>query len=505
MAERLSETQHLSGCLPERLSILVIGDLGLDEYVTGDVSRVAFDRPIPVLRASDTLRTPGGAANLAQNLVSLGPEIQVHLLGVVGDDSAGASLTGLLAEQGILTQDVQTIANRPTTHKLRAVAQMDHYLVRIDRESTEAIPKSVEEVLLAAVRSQLPHVHGLICSDYNKGCLTPSLLQAIINEAHLSKKPVIIDPKGSDHARYVGASVIKPNLQELQTLTSTPVHSDQEIDAAAMKLLYHTNVEALVLTRGEAGVNIYGREGLIKSIPAHHVRGNVCDINGAGDTFMAAFALTYCNGASLLDSAKMGNAAAGLVVRRKGTATVSRGELLQQLSPGLLNIPSPFRETKKKFVDLDELLQQLESIRKAGPRVIFTNGCFDLLHAGHVELLEGAKSLDGILIVAVNTDESIAQLKGHKRPVIPQSQRVRVLAGLACVDFVILFEDPTPMRLISAIRPDVLVKGADYASHQVVGRDLVESWGGNVTRLPLIEGVSTTRILSNIIQRQKMP
>ena len=502
-AENCSEPQDLQECLPERLSIMVVGDLGLDEYVKGDVSRVAFDLPIPVLKTNETVQIPGGAANLAQNLASLGPGIQVHLLGVIGDDIAGDSLTGLLSQRGILTRDVQTIANRPTTHKLRAVAQMDHYLLRIDRESKKAISKDVEEAILTAIRAQIIHVQGVICSDYNRGCLTPSLLQAIINEARLAKIPVIVDPKGFDHARYAGASVLKPNLQELQTLTLMSVDSDEEVDAAAMTLLHHTDAQALLLTRGEAGVNIYGRDGLINAIPAHQIDGKVCDVNGAGDTFVAAFALAYFSGANLLNSAKIGNAAAGLVVRKNGTATVSRGELLPQLSPRTLYKISAFRGTKQKIMSLDALLQELKSVRSLGSKVIFTNGCFDLLHAGHVELLEGAKSLEGILVVGVNTDESIARLKGHKRPVIPQSQRVRILAGLACVDFVVLFHDLTPTRLIRAIRPHVLVKGADYASHEVVGHELVESWGGSVTLLPLLEGVSTTRILSSIIEKQK--
>jgi len=511
MTEAQSSTEHflsmpkgLSPFIPESLSILVVGDLILDEFIMGDVSRVAPDIPIPVLNSVNTLKSPGGAANLAQNLASLGPKILVELLGTIGDDDAGSSLMRLLSELGIRVGDIQVITDRPTTHKWRVVAQMGHQLLRIDREATEHIPDHVQEALLTAVRRKLPHIQGIVCSDYNKGCLTPFLLQGIIREARLVNIPVIIDPKWTDASRYAGASILTPNIAELEMLTMKPVRPQEALDAAAYMLLRETGADAILVTRGEAGVSIYARNGFHAAISAHLAEGNVCDVNGAGDTFAAAFSLAYCGGANLLQSAQIANIAAGLVVRKRGTATISRAELLHQLAPKSPDSPShpAFQGTEGKTVTLDSLLPQLDSARKSGFKIIFTNGCFDLLHAGHVQSLEAAKMLGGILVVGLNTDASVTRLKGKKRPVIVQARRARVLSALACVDFVVLFDDPTPIVLIAKIRPDVLVKGADYVGKEVVGRELVEGWGGRVELLPLLEGVSTTGILERAVDME---
>lgn len=493
----LQNGDNVTEYLPQHASILIFGDLILDEYLTGDVSRLAPDLPTPVFRSGSSTKYLGGAANVAQNLTSLGHNIQVHLLGVCGDDDAGAALMELLSRKRILAEDVQVLEARPTAHKLRVVAQNNQHLVRIDKETTQSITEGVQDILLEAVKRRLPFLQGIICSDYNKGCVTSALLQAIIHEAGIHGVPVIVDPKGSDISRYRTASVMTPNLDELFALTSMPVSTEDEVDQAAMTLLHQAQVQAIVLTRGERGVNIYDARGVCEKLAAREEGNYPRQVSGAGDTFVAAFTLAYCNAATALQSAKIANIAAGLVIRKAGTATVSRKELLEAMNPS--SSPS-FTISEAKILTLDTLVPKLDRARASGNQVIFTNGCFDLLHAGHVEILERAKLLGGVLVVGVNSDASVTSLKGQSRPVIPQHQRLRMLASLGCVDFVTMFSDPTPLGLIRAIQPNILVKGTDYAKGDVVGSADVENTGGKVELLPLVHGISTTKIVRNILE-----
>jgi D-beta-D-heptose 7-phosphate kinase/D-beta-D-heptose 1-phosphate adenosyltransferase len=317
--------------LPRTLTLLIIGDLILDEYLHGTITRTAADFPVPVLLAGSTHQTPGGAANLAQNCRGLGSSIAVHLLGVIGADEAGSSLLHLLRGKGVGVDDVQIVHGRPTTHKMRVVAQMDHRLLRIDRESKAAISAATEAAILGAVRKKIGEVQGIIFSDYNNGVLTPSLLEGVVREATARGLPMVLDPKGKDWNRYEGITVIKPNLNELHTLTNLPVDSEDAVHAAAIMLFRQVQCESLIVTRAEDGVNLYTREGFQTNIPALPVDGSI-DVNGAGDTFTAAFALSYFNGASLEDAAKIANAAAGVVVCKTGTATASREEVAEKLS-----------------------------------------------------------------------------------------------------------------------------------------------------------------------------
>ena len=468
--------------------VLVIGDLMLDEYIWGNVERVSPEAPVQVLEWVSHHDGLGGAANVAQNLVALGCE--VWLLGVVGNDDKGARLRELVAQQGI-HDEILVDTLRPTTTKLRVMAGSQQML-RIDREQRHRLGDEQQQTLIERIAARLGEVDGIICSDYGKGVLTREVLSAARRQAQAQSKLVLADPKGTDYTRYMGFDVVTPNRKELEAAAGMPATNDQDIVAAGTKVLNEIRGAALLVTRGKDGMTLLRSER-----PPVHIASaaqEVFDVTGAGDTVIAVFAMAVFRGTDSEPAAQLANTAAGLEVAKIGAAPVTFKELLTQLEGG------PHYEGTK-ILAWPELQRLVSRARGQGRRVVFTNGCFDILHVGHIELLRKSRALGDLLVVGLNSDASIRNLKGEKRPLIGQNERAHVLAALDAVDYVTLFEEDTPLKLIETLRPDVLVKGGDYSLDGVVGRDLVESYGGHVALVPIVEGYSTSDLLRRIVER----
>ena len=461
--------------------VAVLGDVILDRYVTGTAHRLSPEAPIPVLRPAGNRSTLGGAANVALNIATLGG--QTMLIGVVGDDPAGSEMTRLVeAADGIACQLV-VAPGRPTTAKTRFMAG-SHQLLRLDEETTENLPDAVATTLLARFDAALDWADVVVLSDYAKGVLGDAVLAAVLARAEARECLVVADPKRPDFAAYRGAAILTPNEHEVRLATRIDAEHDTEADRAGRAALDATGGEAVLVTRSARGLTLVRR-----GFPAMHLPARareVADVSGAGDTLVAALAVALAAGASLPDAAMLANLTAGISVGKQGTATVSREELL-----GALHLED-LVATDRKVATADQAAVRVASWRSHGLRIGFANGCFDLIHPGHVRLLTEARAACDRLIVALNTDASVKRLKGPTRPVQTETARATVMASLSPVDLVVLFDQETPLELIRALRPDVLVKGADYTVDQVVGGDLVHGWGGRVLLVNLQEGHSTT-------------
>lgn len=481
--------------LIERLAqarIACVGDLMLDRFHYGAVDRISPEAPIPVLRVTDTSAMPGGAGNVAANLAALGAS--VDLVGLRGADAAGEELAALLAAQGIDDRVVASSAAR-TTLKTRFIAQAQQ-LLRADEESEAALAPEAEAAVVAAAEAAIAGAGAVILSDYGKGVLTPRVIAACVSAASAAGAPVIVDPKGRDFARYRGATLATPNLRELAEASGGKPETDAAIIAAADALRRQAGISGVVVTRGPQGMTILppGEES------PFHLRAEareVFDVSGAGDTVVAVLAAGLASGAGLADSARLSNAAAGLVVARPGTATVTRGELARALHQ------AAWSRSEGKIADATAAARRVTLWRQRGQRIGFTNGCFDLLHPGHIALLARARAACDRLVVGLNTDASIRRLKGPDRPVQNEAARATVLASLESVDIVVPFAEDTPLALIEALRPDLLVKGADYTIETVVGAALVQGWGGEVMLAPLEAGHSTTRLIARSRAEEK--
>lgn len=460
----------------------VAGDVMLDEYVSGAVSRVSPEAPVPVVAASESFHRPGGAANVACNLASLGAS--VRLCGVVGDDPAGDALRAACRDAGVDTDAVARVEGRVTSRKLRVLAQHQQ-LLRLDWERPDPVSPDVAASLLARWDDASPP-DVVVLSDYAKGFLAPETSRALIDRGRALGAPVLAGPKRRDLGAYRGASVVTPNLAELEACVGRALPLDA-VEPAARSLLASAELGAMVVTLGARGVMVVPRDGAATHIPAQ--RREVYDVTGAGDTVLAALALSLAAGADLVTAAAVANAAAGLVVGRIGTAVVRMQELVPALDLG---------PAEKVLATSEALAERLAWWRLQGRRVVFTNGCFDLLHAGHLALLTAARAEGDALLVGLNGDASVARLKGAGRPAVPWRERAALLAGLACVDGVVGFDDDTPAALIRAVRPQVLVKGDEYALDDIVGRADVESWGGRVARVARVPGLSTTSTIARV-------
>ncbi|MBB4286695.1 D-glycero-beta-D-manno-heptose-7-phosphate kinase [Roseospira goensis] len=475
----------------DRLSaarVLCVGDVMLDRYVHGAVDRVSPEAPIPVLRIQRETAMLGGAGNVARNLVGLGAD--VVFLSVGGDDTAGAEVRAMLdALPGVETVLV-TEPGRPTTLKTRFVAG-GQQLLRADAEHTTPVTEAGAGRLLAAARDHLAGCGAVVLSDYGKGVLTPAVTAELIALARAAGVPVIVDPKGSDHRRYAGARVVTPNRAELSEATGGhPTDGDAAIEAAARHLIGTCGLGAVLATRSQEGMTLVTADGPAEHLPTE--AREVFDVSGAGDTVVATLAAAQAAGAPLSVGARLANAAAGLVVGKVGTAAVRAEDLAAALHH------QDLARAEDKVVRLETLLETVERWRRRGLRIGFTNGCFDLLHPGHVSLLAQARAACDRLVVGLNADASVRRLKGPSRPVQGEAARATVLASLADVDRVVLFGEDTPLRLINALRPDVLVKGADYTIDTVVGADVVQGYGGRVLLARLEAGQSTTATLERI-------
>jgi D-beta-D-heptose 7-phosphate kinase/D-beta-D-heptose 1-phosphate adenosyltransferase len=456
----------------------------LDHYVYGEVERVSPEAPIPILAVSRETRTLGGAGNVVRNLDALGAT--TCFLSVVGDDPAGREVKRLLpasAEAHVLVE-----RGRVTTVKTRYIAAHQQ-LLRADRESVRQLGDHLREDLERLLEQALPAHEVVVLSDYGKGVLVDGLSQSVIEKARAAGRTVVVDPKGSDWSRYRGATIVKPNRRELGLASGKPVADEQQIVAAARSLLEQHEFGALLVSRSEEGAVLVERSGSVAVVPGR--AREVFDVSGAGDTMIATLAAALAAGAPLVDAAGLANAAAGIVVGKVGTAVVHVSELQMAL---LEEDGHRLRKTLGRPAALD----RIESWRRQGLKVGFTNGCFDLLHPGHVSLLAQARANCDRLVVGLNSDDSVRRLKGPSRPVQSEAARAEVLASLAAVDLVVVFAEDTPLGLIEAIRPDLLVKGADYSIDEVVGADVVQSYGGKVLLAALQPGHSTTATIRRL-------
>jgi len=466
--------------------ILVVGDLILDRYLWGRVERISPEAPVPVVHLEHRADTPGGAANVACNLAKLG--CQVSLAGIIGDDADGRDLLETLATFDVETSAVQIVRGRPTTVKTRVVGGHQQML-RLDSEDRSALVPSEYERLLDALLPRISQSSVLVLSDYAKGTLGDDVCKRLIFEARKASIPVFVDPKGLSYQKYAGATMICPNRSEVAMATGASPDDLSLLFEKTEELRSNLGIDFVALTLSALGIAMLQAGSSYQC--AAKAR-EVFDVSGAGDTVIATLAAAFSSGLDLYDCAQLANAAAGVVIGKVGTVPISRDELLATLSKQSL------AQISEKVCSLEQIREALAVWRADGERVVFTNGCFDLLHLGHVKLLECAKQEGDRLVVGLNSDRSVRLLKGPDRPVLGETERAQMLASMSSVDAVVIFDDETPLNLIRNIRPDVLVKGADYKEHEVVGGSEVESWGGRVALIPLVEGHSTTRLLTRL-------
>jgi len=467
--------------------LLVVGDVMLDKYIWGEVGRISPEAPVPVVRATRRSEQPGGAANVAMNLAHLGALTTV--VGFTGGDEDERLLTDCLRSNGIQPHFV-ACAGFPTITKQRILGGRQQML-RLDSERLDERAAAEYERLMETALGLLPGSDALVLSDYAKGALSAEVCQRLIVAARAQGVPVLVDPKNADFFRYRGATTICPNRSELAAATRTVGHDSAGHDLnalldAAEAMVGELGIEFLTVTLGEKGIALLLPEGRLL---ASAVARQVFDVSGAGDTVIAVLALGLVSGLKPATAVELANVAAGIVVGKVGTAPVERHELVAALSPQIA------LHAADKVLSRAELAGRVALWKASGDRVVFTNGCFDLLHIGHIELIEQARRCGDRLIVAINSDESVRALKGPNRPIVGERERARVLAALAAVDAVVVFSEPTPLEVVLALRPDVIVKGGDYHEETIVGAAEVRSWGGEVRIVPVVQGVSTTRLI----------
>ncbi len=466
------------------LRVWVVGDVILDTWIRGDAGRISPEAPVPVVHVSARTASLGGAANVARSVVALGAS--VVLGGVIGDDAEGRELIGLCAESGV--ESALAVAKaRKTTSKVRVLAR-EQQLVRYDSEDTSELDQATCDALIGALRRASPP-DAIIVSDYAKGVVDARVFQWLHDTATRLGVPLLVDPKSPDFMRYLGATVITPNAHEFLAAAGAPVdlEHDAAVLVAAERVALSAQVANLVITLGARGMAVWSSGQPLVRVAATARR--VFDVTGAGDTVMATLALGLVAGLSLVEAAELANRAAGLAVERPGAALITASELARAFPPP---------ERVLGAIGRTELEARLAWWRLRGDKIVFTNGCFDLLHTGHVALLHQAATYGDVLVVGLNSDASVGRLKGPTRPLNNAADRAQILTALSSVDTVVVFEDDTPLELLRVVRPDVLVKGSDYTLDQVVGRAEVESWGGRVELAQLIPARSTTRLVDQI-------
>jgi D-beta-D-heptose 7-phosphate kinase/D-beta-D-heptose 1-phosphate adenosyltransferase len=470
------------------ISALVIGDLMLDEYLWGKAERISPEAPVQVVAVNREDLRLGGAGNVANNLVALG--CRVSVCSVIGGDENGIILRRAFTGKGIDVEGVFEDPMRTTSKKTRVLAA-NQQIVRIDRESRDEVCAEFEEKILRFLQERGNTWNVILVSDYLKGVLTTKILSAVIDTGNRLGVPVVIDPKGNDYSKYRGATLLTPNRKEAEIASRIPIADEKSLNEAAASLLTAGEYEALLITRSSEGMSLYLRDGSVTHIPT--VAREVYDVTGAGDTVMATLGLGLACGYGFAESARLANVAAGIAVGKVGTSIVSPGEIIGSIGHEHL-------DSDVKIKNLDVLVSIIEAEKKRGKKVVFTNGCFDLLHVGHVRYLQKARKYGDLLVLGLNSDDSVKRLKGEKRPLIGQKERAHILAALDCIDYVVIFDEDTPIKLLEALKPSVLVKGGDYTPDTVVGKDLVESYGGKVELVEFVDGRSTTNIIEKILQ-----
>jgi D-beta-D-heptose 7-phosphate kinase/D-beta-D-heptose 1-phosphate adenosyltransferase len=482
----LSALQHLLEQLPGR-RVACVGDLMVDRFVYGEVTRVSPEAPIPVLKRARELVMLGGAGNVARNVAALGG--LAPLAGLVGADAEASEAQRLAGEEPGVEGWLVTDAGRPTTLKTRFVSG-GQQLLRVDCEESRPVAGEVEQRLIRTVRDAAQGAQVILLSDYGKGAVTEAVIAACLDAAQGAGARVVVDSKARSFAHYGAVDLIKPNAAELAHATDLPTGTDAEVEAALARGLELWDARAILVTRAAKGLSLAVRGQPVRHFPTHPRE--VFDVSGAGDTTLAALGLALAADAPIEAAIAFAQLAAGVAVSKVGTATVSPGELVEAA------ISAHIAPAEAKIATAPRMVEEVARWRARGLRVGFTNGCFDILHKGHVAYLAQARSWCDRLIVGLNSDASVRALKGEGRPVNDLESRALVLAGLGGVDLVVPFDEATPLKLIEAARPDVLVKGADYSEDQVVGGDLVKSWGGEVRLAQLVDGYSTTAAIARM-------
>jgi len=472
--------------------LMVVGDLMVDRYLSGRIDRISPEAPVPVLKLEDEHVVLGGASNVIQNLVALGARPVV--VGVVGADDPGRLLKEKIEALGLSPAGIVEDPERPTTLKTR-VTSGTQQLLRIDREADRPICPSVIEKTIDLIFSELNRCDAVVLSDYGKGLLSAEVLQRTIGEALNRKKRVFVDPKGRSFDKYRGASFITPNRAEAEQVAGgTALDSEEALCRAASDWIRSLNLEGMLITLGKEGIFVAaGQDETFRSTSIEAEEREVYDVTGAGDTVIAAFSLMLTAGLDLFEAARWANLAAGVVVGKSGAATATL--------PELLCYAERFEPWQRKVKTVEELGAVVAEARRRGRRIVFTNGCFDLLHIGHIQLLHAARRMGDRLVVGLNSDESVRRLKGEGRPLIPEKERLQILASLDCVDDLVVYSEPTPKELIEKLHPDILVKGANYPLEEVSGHEIVERYGGRVERVPIQSEVSVTGLVNHIVQQ----
>jgi D-beta-D-heptose 7-phosphate kinase/D-beta-D-heptose 1-phosphate adenosyltransferase len=470
-----------------RACVLVLGDVMLDRFIYGAVERISPEAPVPVMSIERSLDMLGGAANVARNVATLGGK--AILIGVVGEDAPADDLMAQLRLVPTIRAHLIRDTSRRTTVKTRHVVDRQQIL-RTDVEDTVPLSEAVAREVLTPFLAELEQADIVVVSDYAKGVLTDPVVATAISAARNAGKLVLVDPKATSYRKYRGATILTPNRQELQMACGRECASDEQVVAGAADLLSQDICEAFVVTRGKSGISIIPRKGAPTHLRA--AAREIFDVSGAGDTAVATLALGLSSGADLVTAANLANLAAGIVVGKPGTASVTAGEVNARL------VQAEEEHPASKYFSLGGVQQLVSRWRELNLRIAFTNGCFDLLHPGHLALLKQARGCADRLVVGLNSDLSVRRLKGPGRPAQGEVARATVLASLKTVDAVVIFEDDTPLELITALRPDVLVKGADYTLQAVVGADQVQSWGGKVILADLVPAHSTSSTIQRI-------
>jgi D-beta-D-heptose 7-phosphate kinase/D-beta-D-heptose 1-phosphate adenosyltransferase len=472
-----------------QLKVLVIGDIMLDRYIHGEVERISPEAPVPVIRHAQRYERAGGAANVAMNLAGLG--CQAFLAGFWGSDTEQRELAAIMERAGVDTVGVVS-SSLPTVSKTRIVGR-NQQLLRLDIESRDTPPAVEAQRLLERATELAGKVHAVILSDYAKGALTDALCVSVIRAARAAGVPILADPKTPDFGKYSGATTVCPNLGELSLATGVSAHKTEKIMAAGRALIAEHDLQFLTVTMSERGITVIRRDGSYHS-PAR--AREVFDVSGAGDTVIATLAASLAGGLQIETAVELANVAAGIVVGKVGTVPIAQHELIAALTP------SSGLSAGEKILDLERIQRRVAEWRASGETIVFTNGCFDLLHVGHITLLEDCRRFGTKLVLGLNTDSSVCRLKGPTRPIVGERERARVMAALAAVDAVVLFEEDTPLELIRTLKPNVLVKGGDYTIETVVGHEDVQAYGGRVEIVPTVEGFSTTNIVKKLTANQ---
>ncbi len=469
--------------------ILVFGDLMLDEHIWSKVSRISPEAPVPIADVLQINHVPGGCGNVASNIAALGGT--PILVGIIGRDSSGDKLRKALSQAKISAKNIIVDGKRPTILKSRIIAASQH-LLRVDREDRTLLSANLTNALIKRFKSLIPRVDAVVISDYGKGSVTKKTAQSIISLARKFRKPIAIDPKGVDYSKYKGATIITPNLREAAIAARRIIIGEKGVMKVGQVLLKLADTDYILITRGRDGMSLFSEDETI-FIPA--VPREVFDITGAGDTVIATLTLALAAKSNTKNAAILSNYAASVVIGKVGTAPCFRGELEEAIEG--------HESIAKKIKLRKEITAITQNLRNEGAKIVFTNGCFDLLHLGHVRYLREAKKLGDVLIIGLNSDDSVTKLKGKDRPYISELERAEILASLECVDYVIIFSELRPDNLIKTIQPDFHVKGGDYKISKLPERNLVESLGGKVIVIPPIKGRSTTGIVEKILGGKK--